>query len=152
MASSFPTIGILGGGQLGKMMAAEAVRMSVSTKLLSPTDAGPMRPYAEAHVGDWTAPDVLRPFVADCDVVTVESEWAPAEAAADVLPDDAALWPSPATLSLIKDKGGQKKHLPEAGCPVPPFPRCPPADAARGAAAELGNPGVQSKYAGGYAG
>jgi 5-(carboxyamino)imidazole ribonucleotide synthase len=152
MASSFPTIGILGGGQLGKMMAAEAVRMSVSTKLLSPTDAGPMRPYAEAHVGDWTSPDVLRPFVADCDVVTVESEWAPAEAAADVLPDDAALWPSPATLSLIKDKGVQKQHLADAGCPVPSFARCPTADAALEAADELGYPVVLKQYRGAYDG
>ncbi|MFB6099422.1 MAG: 5-(carboxyamino)imidazole ribonucleotide synthase, partial [Salinibacter sp.] len=69
MASTFPTIGILGGGQLGKMMAAEAVRMSINTKLLSPKDAGPMQSYAGAHSGDWTDPDVLRPFVSDCDAV-----------------------------------------------------------------------------------
>ncbi|PSQ73235.1 MAG: 5-(carboxyamino)imidazole ribonucleotide synthase, partial [Bacteroidetes bacterium QH_6_64_77] len=72
MDPTFPTIGILGGGQLGKMMAAEAVRMGIETKLLSPKDAGPMRPYAGAQVGDWTDPDVLRSFVSDCDVVTVE--------------------------------------------------------------------------------
>ena len=88
MESTFPTIGILGGGQLGKMMAAEAVRMSVTPKLLSPKNAGPMRPYTGAEVGDWTDPDVLRPFVSECDVVTVESEWAPADAAAEVLPDE----------------------------------------------------------------
>ena len=81
MSSTFPTIGILGGGQLGKMMAAEAVRMGVDARLLSPKQAGPMQPYAGAQVGDWTDPDVLRSFTADCDVVTVESEWAPADAA-----------------------------------------------------------------------
>ncbi|PSQ59371.1 MAG: 5-(carboxyamino)imidazole ribonucleotide synthase, partial [Bacteroidetes bacterium QH_10_64_19] len=119
MQSSFPTIGILGGGQLGKMMAAEAVRMGIPPKLLSPKDAGPMRPYSETHVGDWTDPDVLRPFMADCDVVTVESEWAPAEEASKVLPNKVSLWPSTRTLSLIKDKGVQKQHLSDAGCPVP---------------------------------
>jgi 5-(carboxyamino)imidazole ribonucleotide synthase len=117
--ASFPTIGILGGGQLGKMMAAEAVRMSVNVRLLSPKDAGPMQAYAGARAGDWTDPDVLRDFGADCDVLTVESEWAPAAEAADALPASVDVRPSPDTLSLIKDKGVQKRHLADADCPVP---------------------------------
>ncbi|WP_118839040.1 5-(carboxyamino)imidazole ribonucleotide synthase [Salinibacter ruber] len=152
MSSTFPTIGILGGGQLGKMMAAEAVRMSVDARLLSPKEAGPMQPYTGARVGDWTDPDVLRPFTADCDVVTVESEWAPADAAAEVLPDGAALWPSTQTLSLIKDKGVQKQHLADAGCPVPAFACCETLDEALDAAEEFGYPVVLKQYRGAYDG
>jgi len=152
MSSTFPTIGILGGGQLGKMMAAEAVRMGVDARLLSPKQAGPMQPYAGAQVGDWTDPDVLRPFTADCDVVTVESEWAPADAAAEVLPDDTALWPSTKTLSLIKDKGVQKQHLADAGCPVPAFACCETLDEALDAAEEFGYPVVLKQYRGAYDG
>ncbi|CBH24741.1 phosphoribosylaminoimidazole carboxylase ATPase-subunit [Salinibacter ruber M8] len=152
MSSTFPTIGILGGGQLGKMMAAEAVRMSVDARLLSPKEAGPMQPYTGARVGDWTDPDVLRPFTADCDVVTVESEWAPADAAAEVLPDGAALWPSTQTLSLIKDKGVQKQHLADAGCPVPTFACCETLDEALDAAEEFGYPVVLKQYRGAYDG
>ncbi len=152
MQSPFPTIGILGGGQLGKMMAAEAVRMGIETKLLSPKDAGPMRSYAGAQVGDWTDPEVLRPFVSDCDVVTVESEWAPAGAAADVLPDDTALWPSTTTLSLIKDKGVQKQHLADAGCPIPNFARCRTPEAAVDAAEAFGYPVVLKQCRGAYDG
>ncbi|WP_251964334.1 5-(carboxyamino)imidazole ribonucleotide synthase [Salinibacter ruber] len=152
MSSTFPTIGILGGGQLGKMMAAEAIRMSVDARLLSPKEAGPMRPYTGAQVGDWTDPDVLRPFTANCDVVTVESEWAPAGAAAEVLPDDAALWPSSKTLSLIKDKGVQKQHLADAGCPVPAFACCETLDEALDAAEEFGYPVVLKQYRGAYDG
>ena len=152
MSSTFPTIGILGGGQLGKMMAAEAVRMGVDARLLSPKEAGPMRPYTGARVGDWTDPDVLRPFTADCDVVTVESEWAPADAAAEVLPDGAALWPSTQTLSLIKDKGVQKQHLADAGCPVPAFACCETLDEALDAAEEFGYPVVLKQYRGAYDG
>ncbi|MCS3655894.1 5-(carboxyamino)imidazole ribonucleotide synthase [Salinibacter ruber] len=152
MSSTFPTIGILGGGQLGKMMAAEAVRMSVDARLLSPKEAGPMQPYTGARVGDWTDPDVLRPFTADCDVVTVESEWAPADAAAEVLPDGAALWPSTKTLSLIKDKGVQKQHLADAGCPVPAFACCETLDEALDAAEEFGYPVVLKQYRGAYDG
>ena len=54
MPNPFPTIGILGGGQLGKMMAAEAVQMGVGGRLLSPKDAGPMQAYAGSRAGDWT--------------------------------------------------------------------------------------------------
>jgi 5-(carboxyamino)imidazole ribonucleotide synthase len=152
MATFFPTIGILGGGQLGKMMAAEAVRMGIDPKLLSPKDAGPMRPYSETHVGDWTDPDVLRPFVADCDVVTVESEWAPAAEADAVRPDATALWPSPHTLSLIKDKGVQKRHLADAGCPVPTFECCETLDEALEAAERFGYPVMLKQYRGAYDG
>lgn len=152
MDSTFPTLGILGGGQLGKMMAAEAVRMGIETKLLSPKDAGPMQPYAGAQVGDWTDPEVLRPFVSECDVVTVESEWAPAEEAADVLSPNTALWPAPRTLSLIKDKGIQKQHLAEADCPVPAFECCETMNEAVEAAEQFGYPVVLKKYRGAYDG
>jgi 5-(carboxyamino)imidazole ribonucleotide synthase len=152
MDSTFPTIGILGGGQLGKMMAAEAVRLDVETKLLSPKDAGPMRQYAGAQVGDWTDPEVLRPFVTECDVVTVESEWAPASEAAAVLPGDTALWPSTETLSLIKDKAVQKQHLEDAGCPVPTFTRCTTTEEALDAAESLGYPVVLKQCRGAYDG
>lgn len=148
----FPTIGILGGGQLGKMMAAEAVRMSVNVRFLSPKDAGPMQAYAGAQAGDWTDPAVLRDFGSDCDVVTVESEWAPAKEAAQALPDNVDVWPSPKTLDLIKDKGVQKAALDDAGCPVPAFKNCETVDAAVDAAESFGYPVVLKKYRGAYDG
>jgi len=150
--ASFPTIGILGGGQLGKMMAAEAVRLSVNVRLLSPKDAGPMQAYAGARTGDWTDPDVLRDVGAECDVVTVESEWAPAAEAADALPASVDVRPSPDTLRLIKDKGVQKRHLADAGCPVPDFECCETLDAALTAANTLGYPVVLKQYRGAYDG
>lgn len=151
-SSPFPTIGILGGGQLGKMMTAEAVRMGIETHLLSPKDAGPMQYYSGAQSGDWTDPEVLEPFVSHCDVVTVESEWAPADEAKEVLPEGTALWPSTETLSIIKDKGVQKQHLADAGCPVPAFRRCETMEDALDAAGDLGYPVVLKQYRGAYDG
>jgi 5-(carboxyamino)imidazole ribonucleotide synthase len=150
--ASFPTVGILGGGQLGKMMAAEAVRMSVNVRLLSPKDAGPMQAYAHAFTGDWTDPAVLRDFGADCDVITVESEWAPAAEAADALGDDVDVWPSTQTLELIKDKGVQKQHLADADCPVPDFECCETVDEAVSVANDFGYPVVLKQYRGAYDG
>jgi 5-(carboxyamino)imidazole ribonucleotide synthase len=150
--TGFPTLGILGGGQLGKMMAAAATQLSVDVRLLSPKAAGPMQPFAGARTGDWTDPDVLRNFADGCDVITVESEWAPAAEAAAVAPEDTAIWPSPDTLALIKDKGVQKQHLAEAGIPVPDFQRCASLDAALDAADDVGYPVVLKQYRGAYDG
>jgi len=149
---TFPTIGILGGGQLGKMMAADAVRMSVDVRLLSPKDAGPMQAYAASHTGDWTDPEVLRRFASDCDVVTVESEWAPAAEAADALPDKVNVYPSPQTLDWIKDKGVQNQRLADAGCPLPDFARCETVEHAQEAAATFEYPVMLKQYRGGYDG
>jgi 5-(carboxyamino)imidazole ribonucleotide synthase len=152
VTSTFPTLGILGGGQLGKMMAAAATPLSVEVRLLSPKDAGPMQAYAGAQAGDWADADVLRAFADGCDVITVESEWAPAAEVAEVLPDGAALWPSPDTLAIIKDKGIQKQRLADAGCPVPDFVRCPTLDDALDAAAAFGYPVMLKQYRGAYDG
>jgi len=58
----FPTLGILGGGQLGRMMALAAIPMGIHVRLLSPKPAGPMREVGHAMVADWTDPEVLRDF------------------------------------------------------------------------------------------
>ncbi|MBT6581414.1 MAG: 5-(carboxyamino)imidazole ribonucleotide synthase, partial [Bacteroidetes Order II. Incertae sedis bacterium] len=115
---SFPTIGILGGGQLGRMSALAAIRMGVHVKTLSPSPAGPVAPLGEALVADWNDRDVMADFVKGCDVVTVESEWGPAEVAEN-LDNDIPVWPSSHTLQAIRHKGRQKNVLEEAGIPLP---------------------------------
>ena len=148
----FPTLGILGGGQLGKMMAQEALRMGIGVRLLSPKDAGPMQGFAGAQTGDWRDADVLARFADGCDAVTVESEWAPAAEARDALSEEVAVWPSPHTLRLIGHKGRQKAHLREAGLPVPDFRNCASLDEAKAAAEELGYPVVAKQFEGSYDG
>mgnify|MGYP006177436053 CR=1 FL=1 len=118
--TAFPTIGILGGGQLGRMTALAAIRMGLLVRFLAPKPDGPMEGLGERTVADWNDPEVLRRFAEGCAVVTVESEWAPAEHLADVLPTGTALWPSPETLLTIRHKGRQKRVLADAGLPVTP--------------------------------
>ncbi|NBC16791.1 MAG: ATP-grasp domain-containing protein, partial [Bacteroidetes bacterium] len=148
----FPTLGILGGGQLGKMMALAAIRMGLHVRFLAPKAAGPMQPLGEQTVADWTDPDVLRAFAEGCAAVTVESEWAPAEHAAPVLPDGTALWPSPETLNVIRHKGIQRTTLHEAGLPATDFRRCDTLEDALAAAEAFGYPVVIKKYEGSYDG
>ena len=149
---SFPTLGILGGGQLGKMMAQEALRMGLGVRLLSPKDAGPMQGFAGARTGDWRDPATLRDVLGGCNAVTVESEWAPAAEAREALPEETSVWPSPRTLRLISHKGRQKAHLREAGLPVPDFRNCTSLEEARGAADALGYPVVAKQFEGSYDG
>jgi len=148
----FPTLGILGGGQLGKMMAQAALQMGLGARLLAPKDAGPMRGFAGAQIGNWRDPGVLQNFADGCDAVTVESEWAPAAEARDALPQQVDVWPSPHTLRLISHKGRQKAHLREAGLPVPDFCNCETLSGALDAADALGYPVVAKQYEGSYDG
>ncbi|MFN3598076.1 MAG: 5-(carboxyamino)imidazole ribonucleotide synthase, partial [Rubricoccaceae bacterium] len=72
------TLGILGGGQLGRMTALAALRLGLDVRLLADAATGPEAAFAGATVGDWHDADVLRAFATACDAVTTESEWAPA--------------------------------------------------------------------------
>lgn len=148
----FPTIGILGGGQLGRMTAMAALRMGLHVRFLAPQPEGPMAGLGESMVGDWTDPDVLRHFAAPCSVITVESEWAPAELVETVLPPGAAIWPRPETLLAIRHKGRQKTILADAGLPVPPFVCCATLDEALAAAERFGYPVLLKQFQGSYDG
>ena len=151
-SNRFPLVGIMGGGQLGRMMALAAIRMGLQVRFLSPTPSGSMQGLGEQIVGDWHDPAVLKRFAEGCAVVTVESEWAPAEHIANMLPDHTALWPSPGTLSLIRDKGIQKNKLADAGLPVPLFTCCTHLEDAQQTAAAYGYPVLLKRLKGSYDG
>ena len=151
--TAFPTLGILGGGQLGRMLAVAALRLGVKVRFLSPKPAGPMQAFGDVTVGDWTVPGVLRAFARPCDVVTVESEWAPGDLLAEAFPDGGpGVWPRPETVHLIRHKGRQKDALRAAGLPVPAFRRCASLEEALAAADSLGYPALLKQYEGSYDG
>ncbi|MDX1547972.1 MAG: 5-(carboxyamino)imidazole ribonucleotide synthase [Rhodothermales bacterium] len=152
MPDAFPTLGILGGGQLGRMTAMAALRMGVGVRFLAPKPAGPMADFGTQTVADWTDPAVLRAFAEGCAAVTVESEWAPADRLADVLPEGTALRPQPETLLRIRHKGVQKKTLHAAALPVPDFAPSATLDDALGAAHHFGYPVLLKQYEGSYDG
>jgi 5-(carboxyamino)imidazole ribonucleotide synthase len=149
---SFPTLGILGGGQLGRMTALAAIPMGVSVRFLVPEPSPPVEGLGTITVADWTDPAVLRAFAEGCTAVTVESEWGPADRLAEVLPPGVGVWPSPETLVTIRDKGRQKEALAKAGLPLPPFVRCDTVEEALEAAERLGYPVVLKRPQGSYDG
>ena len=150
--SHFPTIGILGGGQLGRMTALAAIRMGMHVRTLSPSPAGPVAHLGEAIVGDWNDEEVMRAFVHGCDVITVESEWAPAEVAEAVSDGKVPVWPSSRTLLTIRHKGRQKDALRQAGIPMGLYRSCATLEDAVEALRSFGGKAVAKKFEGSYDG
>ena len=105
-SAPFPTVGILGGGQLGRMLALAALRMGLHVHFLVPEPSAAIAGIGRVTVGDWTDPEVARAFAATCTVVTVESEWAPIESIESAAPHTPC-YPTSATLQRIRDKGRQ---------------------------------------------
>ena len=74
------TIGILGGGQLGRMLAMAAARLGYRTVIFDPDPNAPAAQVANAHFGNaWDDGDALAAFAEACDVVTYEFENVPVE-------------------------------------------------------------------------
>ncbi|MGA0255202.1 MAG: 5-(carboxyamino)imidazole ribonucleotide synthase [Rhodothermales bacterium] len=148
----FPTIGILGGGQLSRMTALAAIRMGIHVKTLSPSPSGSVAPLGQAVVGDWTDEAVMEAFIDGCDVITVESEWAPAEVAEKVSNGRIPVWPASSTLLTIRHKGRQKDAIQEAGIPVGAYLACSSFQEARAALTAFGGKAVAKKFEGSYDG
>lgn len=145
-----PTLGILGGGQLGRMTALAAARLSVPVRVLTDRESGTGVPLADVTVGDWEDPAVLRAWAAPCDVVTVESEWAPADRLLQAVPD-VVLCPSVDALVTIRHKGRQRAALGDAGLPQPAYVAARTRDEAREAVAAFGA-AVLKRFEGSYDG
>jgi 5-(carboxyamino)imidazole ribonucleotide synthase len=133
------------------MTALAAIRMGVRVRLLAPKAEGCEAPFADVTIGDWTDAGLLRDWASACDVVTVESEWAPAEIVANAVPD-MPVWPSPETLHTVRHKGRQRSALHAAGLPSPGFALASSIDEAISAAGTLGWPVMLKRFEGSYDG
>ena len=114
-------IGIVGGGQLGRMMAMEASDLDIDISVLDPTPDGPATAFADEHVlGDFTDKETVLSFGQDKDVLTFEIESANAEALIELENRGIKIHPSPKTLTIIKDKFMQKEFWSGHGIPRAP--------------------------------
>ncbi len=131
------TIGILGGGQLGRMLAMAARRMGYRVAVLDPDPSCPAAGVADRIVvggyGDLAA---AREMAAGCDVVTYELE----HVDADVVAELDAGWdvrPSVHALRMTQDRLAERAFLVETGAPVAPWRAVRTLDDLRRAAGEL---------------
>jgi len=112
------TLGILGGGQLGRYAVMAAASMGYRTIVLDPDPSAPAGMLAHEHlVAAYDDPDALRRLAFDCDAVTTEFENPPA-AALDELATTVVVAPSPGAVRIAQDRIAEKAFLVENGFPV----------------------------------
>ncbi len=116
----FPVVGVIGGGQLARMLQAPAVALGVQLSVLAEAeDASAALVVPSAPVGDHRDLDAVCRFAASCDVVTFDHEHVPADVLAALAADGIPLHPSPAALVFAQDKLAMRRRLAEIGVPCP---------------------------------
>ncbi len=117
-------LGILGGGQLGKMLLAETRKFDIQTYVIDPSTAAPSQFGAtEFFIGDLMDFDAIYEFGKKVDVLTIEIENVNLDALDKLEKEGLAVYPSPKTLRLIQNKGRQKDFYVENGIPSAPHLR-----------------------------
>ena len=148
-----PTLGLVGGGQLAKMLAQAAQQFGCEVVVLERASNTPAAHLARTTLlGDWDDPANLLKLGAQVDVTTLENEFVASESLAALEHAGHAVWPSARTIRLVQDKLLQKEALAGAGLPLPRFVAvAEPADIAA-AAQNFGWPLVLKKRRNGYDG
>ena len=120
---SDPTsIGIIGGGQLGKMIAQEAKRMSMKVIVLDPQEHCPASSVVDEQiVADFKDQAAIDRLASKCDVLTYEIELANSDALERLEARGKNVCPSPRILRIIQDKYKQKAFFKENNIPLPDF-------------------------------
>ncbi|WP_158057418.1 5-(carboxyamino)imidazole ribonucleotide synthase [Halorussus halophilus] len=155
MSDSDPvTLGVVGGGQLGRMLGEAATPLGIELVVLDPTPDCPASPVARDQlVGDFDDEDAVRELASRADYLTYEIELADPDLLEAVeLEYDVPVHPDPATLRTIQDKLVQKERLREAGVPVPPFRQVDDRADLEDALDEFGYPVMLKAREGGYDG
>ena len=115
-------LGIIGGGQLARMLALAARPLGCEVIVLEKTPDSPAAQLCPGSlVGDWNDPATLLALAARCDVLTLENEFVDARALAVVAAAGHPVFPAAASLALTQDKLIQKQTLQNAGLPVAAF-------------------------------
>ena len=122
-SSSF-TLGILGGGQLGKMLLAETRKMDIATKVLDPSKEARSRLSCNTFVqGDLMDFDTVVQFGQGIDILTIEIENVNADALQALEKQGVKVYPSSQTLRTIQNKCTQKLFFVDHNLPTAPFQR-----------------------------
>ena len=116
------TLGILGGGQLGKMMLYTTRKFDIRTKVLDPSvDAPAQFGASEFQVGSLQDYDTVMEFASDCDTICIEIEAVNVQALRDLRAQGKKVHPNPDSLELIQDKTKQKQFYANHDIPTARF-------------------------------
>lgn len=117
-----PTLGVLGGGQLGRMLIQSAINYNQDIHILDPDPNAPCKDIAQQFtVGSLKDFADVYAFGQHCDVITVEIEAVNTEALQKLADEGKKVYPQPHLLALIQDKRKQKQFYLEHGVPTAEF-------------------------------
>jgi 5-(carboxyamino)imidazole ribonucleotide synthase len=146
------TIGILGGGQLGRMLAMAAAQLGLKVHIYSPDADSPAFEVAGAHtIAAYEDETALAAFAGGVDVVTYEFENVPARTA-EVLAAICPVRPNPRALATSQDRLVEKQFLSGLGIATAPYAQVDDADALARAVVLLGRPSILKTRRFGYDG
>ena len=116
------TLGILGGGQLGKMLLTETLKYDIRTIVLDPSAEAPARFGCHTFFqGDLMDYDTVYQFGKQADLITFEIENVNVDALERLESEGTKVYPTPKSLRIIQDKGAQKAFYKTHGIPTAPF-------------------------------
>jgi 5-(carboxyamino)imidazole ribonucleotide synthase len=117
-------LGILGGGQLGKMLLQETRKFDIYTKVIDPSPEAPCRIGCDHfETGDLMDYDTVVNFGLEVDLLTIEIENVNTDALRHLEKTGVQVYPSSATLRTIQNKASQKLFYTDHGIPTAPFAR-----------------------------
>lgn len=145
------TVGILGGGQLARMLALSGAPLGLRFRVLDTVADACAGQFTPLIVGDYRDEVALAEFASQVDVATFDFENVPAESA-QWLSERVPVFPNPRALSIAQDRLAEKNLFRELGIPVPAFADVPDRAALDAAIASIGMPCILKTRRLGYDG
>lgn len=144
-------VGIVGGGQLARMMIAPAVELGLGVRVLA-EEPGMSADLAATAVGDYRDLDTVLAFAKDVDVLTFDHEHVPQDVLRGLVDAGVAVHPGPDALAYAQDKIDMRTKLAELGLPQPDWAAVTDAAALDAFIADHGGRAVVKTPRGGYDG
>ena len=146
-------IGILGGGQLGRMLAGAAHQLGFDVHIFCPEEDAPATRVAHrSWTADYQIHDALTDFATSCDVVTLEFENIPVDAIETIAATGTPLHPGAKSLAISQDRAEEKAFLNALDIPTAPYEVISAASDIPAALNRLGGTGLLKTRRDGYDG
>lgn len=115
-------LGVLGGGQLGRMLIQSAIDLNIDVYVIDPSESAPCKSIATHFIqGSLTDFEAVYNFGKNCDVVTIEIENVNTAALKKLVDEGVKVFPQPEVIELIQNKVKQKKFYVDNNIPTSPY-------------------------------
>ena len=146
-----PTVGVIGGGQLARMMLPAAISMGLELKVFAEADGSPAH-NAVTQVGDYNDLAQLKKFAKSVDVITFDHEHVPIDLLEALVQQGVSVQPGPHCLRFAQNKLLMRMRLQELGLPMPAWKAVVNSEQVRDFISEHGPEVVVKTPIGGYDG